>query len=544
MHTRNGIFHNLQDPSEHCWSPKLANNFFLRYTSKMRRIIILPEYRAAEEEECAICFEVITPLQGCYACSENHKFHCECIETWQQQEGTQPTCPTCRREITKRHVNDFEYFTEGNHVHMNTLVKIHSDSVTIPESVTQIGRGEKVSKSMSQITFTRGLQSIYDFAFYSNKLTDVDLFNTQLTTIGVAAFMRNPLKRIKFPNTLIRIGNLAFYGNQLSSVDVPYNVQHIGEKAFYDNQLERAFLPGVKSIGDYAFAKNKLIVVVFPIVNTIGIKAFAENKLKGVAFPGSLSWLSKSAFHQAFDEEAFDGETSVTFQSPSQLKRIGEYTFANNKLSSVTFPDSLEHIYKFAFQNNRLESVSFPAKLKTIRNHAFYNNRLKSVDFLHDLTSIGDSAFQKNQLKSVRFPAKLNTIGNSAFYNNQLKSVDFPHDLTSIGDSAFYDNQLESVSFKPKLRTIGHYAFENNQLTEVKIPKDLANLGVHAFGPTLDPLKITAPNEKTRKMVNKAYEIRKGWFQFKSITPWVKDGEEFVLNQKPSTQTHHVSVHV
>ena len=52
-----------------------------------------------KKPECAICFEEIEG-QGCYACPNNHFFHCQCINSWFHSNAiSHRLCPTCREPI-------------------------------------------------------------------------------------------------------------------------------------------------------------------------------------------------------------------------------------------------------------------------------------------------------------------------------------------------------------------------------------------------------------------------------------------------------------
>ena len=79
---------------------------------------------------------------------------------------------------------------------------------------------------------------------------------TSVTSIGKDAFYFNNLTSVTIPNSVTSIGNGAFEGNQLTSVTIPDSVTSIGDYAFFWNNLTSVTIPNsVTSIGSGAFRK-------------------------------------------------------------------------------------------------------------------------------------------------------------------------------------------------------------------------------------------------------------------------------------------------
>jgi len=119
-----------------------------------------------------------------------------------------------------------------------------------------------------------------------------------VTSIGRSAFSENQLTSVTIPGSVTSIGGRAFSGNQLTSVTIPDGVTSIGDHTFAFNQLTSVTIPdGVTSIGSEAFEHNQLISVTIPgSVTSIGHHAFDNNRLTSVTIPGSVTSIGHHAF--------------------------------------------------------------------------------------------------------------------------------------------------------------------------------------------------------------------------------------------------------
>ncbi len=132
-----------------------------------------------------------------------------------------------------------------------------------------------------------------------------------------------------------------------------------------------------------------------------------------------------------------------------KVTSIGEYTFGNCDITSVTIPNSVTNIGDFAFDMcNRMTSVTIPNSVTTIGTKAFYRcSRLTSVTIGNSVTSIGDCAFNEcSRLTSVTIPNSVTSIGDYAFEEcSGLTSVTIGNSVCSIGAKAFYCENLATV---------------------------------------------------------------------------------------------------
>lgn len=153
-------------------------------------------------------------------------------------------------------------------------------SVTIPNSVTNIGKWAFASTGISSISIPDGVNSIEDYTFYGcSNLTSVSI-SKNLTRIGTYAFNScSKIPSISLPNTLKSIGYGAFAGcSSLTSLSIPESVTSIVYYAFDGcSGLTSISIPnGVKQIENCVFLNcSSLTSVTIPnSVTSIGSGAF------------------------------------------------------------------------------------------------------------------------------------------------------------------------------------------------------------------------------------------------------------------------------
>lgn len=129
-------------------------------------------------------------------------------------------------------------------------------TITIPESVTSIGRGAfSGCSSLTSITIPEGVTGIESSTFAGcSYLTAINIPES-VTSIGSSAFYGcNSLNSITIPQSVTSIGNSAFYGcSNLNSITIPNSVTSIGNKTFYmckfNPILLNCHLTGVDNFG-------------------------------------------------------------------------------------------------------------------------------------------------------------------------------------------------------------------------------------------------------------------------------------------------------
>ncbi|MGB4610139.1 MAG: leucine-rich repeat protein [Saccharofermentanales bacterium] len=105
---------------------------------------------------------------------------------------------------------------------------------------------------------------------------------------------------------------------------------------------------------------------------------------------------------------------------PNTVKKIGDYAFAGNALTTFTIPtDSLlTEIGVYTFADNNLTGFSAPSALRKIGSQAFMQNRLTGISLNEGLETIGSEAFALNDLTEATIPDTVTGFGLRIFDAN------------------------------------------------------------------------------------------------------------------------------
>lgn len=185
-----------------------------------------------------------------------------------------------------------------------------------------------------------------------------------ITKIAPLTFCNMGIKSVNFSgNTgLDEIGNAAFAKNELTSVIFPNRLLHYGKKSFEYNKLESVQLS--------------------PHAHVVNENAFHANKIREVGIPGSLTHIRPGAFMDNMIE-------FISF--PKRIETVESYSFANNKLKQVVFDEpapgevtgadeEFEELGEGVFSGNDLTEVKLPATVKDVPDNAFAdNNRIVNI---------------------------------------------------------------------------------------------------------------------------------------------------------------------
>ncbi len=229
-------------------------------------------------------------------------------------------------------------------------------------------------------------------------------------------------------------------------------------------------------------------------VVAIGDYSFYNNQITSLSIPESVFMIGT---------EAFAGCVNLTsFNLPESVKYLNSGTFRDcTNLSNVTLPYNLTTIAFSMFRNCvNLENINFPSAMTKIGDYAFEGcSGLKSVHFnsLNYLKSIGREAFSKcTGLTTLRLPESVDDIQRSAFYDcSGLTEIYLSSSLTEIQEYVFSGcSGLTSISFPSSLISIGPGAFrECSSLSQLSFPQSLESIGSGAFSNCTGLKQITLP---------------------------------------------------
>ena len=187
---------------------------------------------------------------------------------------------------------------------------------------------------------------------------------------------------------------------------------------------------------------------------------------------------------------------------PQTVVRIGQYAFADTKLTSMVVPRDTKYIAGSAFALPGIKSLQVDEGNEKFyaQNNAIYE---KETDMLvrgcqasgipEGVVEIGDMAFQGAGLESIVLPKSLKKIGYRAFMDNSLKDVYIPESVEEIGQEPFFrcglisitvDNNNKKFDSRDNCNAIVETA--TNTLIQASsstvIPSSVTGLGSAAFG--------------------------------------------------------------
>ncbi len=391
-------------------------------------------------------------------------------------------------------------------------------SVVIPNSVTSIGDDafygcSGLKKSAYPSSISNPFSSGFKIAYPSDCLIDEAgvIYDKDITKVYYAPMTLSDGYTI--PNTITSIGFGAFaHCTSLASVVIPNAVTSIGKSAFLGCfSLASVEIPNaVTSIGDYAFdGCSSLTSVVIPnAVTSIGGYAFRDcSSLESLAFNATNCATCGSSYYPAF---------------PSSI-------------SSLTIGDNVTKIPDyFLYNGSKIQGLTIPNSVTSIGERSFYENRLKSVTFGSGLLSIGSYAFTSNNHRIAKafwlgntppsgygeVNAYVNYVSNDQYnLNNQIKyqflsskfTVDgtiyvpvSPSERTCDVVDCLYNptyttpvisDKVTNKGIEMTVNNIRQYSFYNNSNIESLTLSNIGFVGSYAFYNCGHLTSLTASNK-------------------------------------------------
>ncbi len=358
----------------------------------------------------------------------------------------------------------------------------------------------------------------------NGKITDLDLGNAIIVS-GGEPYYKTSYSEYFTENNVVG-SNMFNNAESLISLILPSTIQKIESYSIQDcDNLATITIPElcreVKSSAIY-FCKNLSSIHIgkslekfesrngnfCPALKTITVDASNTNftSANGVLYSKDMSILYKYP----------SGKTECSFEIPSSVKIIDDYSFSNTVLESITMPNGLEAIHTGAFDGCKgLLSVDIPQTVKEIGMFAFQNcAKITNVVVPDQVKELKSFVFGYCvSLRDVIIGASVNEIDGSAFSGcTSLQSfvVSKDNDTYTAEGGILYSKDLTALVRCPlalysdemilgdEVRVIESNAFQNcKNIKKFKLPEGLKEIGSSAFdGCTMEAIAVPSTVEK------------------------------------------------
>lgn len=193
------------------------------------------------------------------------------------------------------------------HLRIGAFASTEMFSVVIPESVLSLGEALFAGSQLSTIEFSENTTiSEFPSSLFGNTNLRAISIPDSVTSIGRSVFSSTDLRRINIPDSVTYIGGFAFHDTPLRQIRLPRNLREITPFMLADTNLRSITLPDtIVAIREGAFSRSKLSSISIPEgVMEIGSMAFfVIEELQEVEMPGSILSIGSRAFWLTSIEE-------------------------------------------------------------------------------------------------------------------------------------------------------------------------------------------------------------------------------------------------
>ena len=229
----------------------------------------------------------------------------------------------------------------------------------------------------------------------------------------------------------------------------------------------------------------------------IGDFAFANSKLSSIVLPDSIRIIGRGAFYGC--------ENLKRIVIPPSVTSLNESVFMNcESLTRISIPSSVINIGKYTFRGcKKLEDISISSCVMHIGRDAFsFCSNLESVFIPSSVACIDDWTFYScENLTSVSIPSSVLHIGESAFEDCvNLKNVVIPPSVKDVDSCAFgFCESLTDITIPSSVLSIGEATFVGCVgLSSITIPPSVMSIGQEAFGGCENLISISIPSSVER----------------------------------------------
>ena len=284
-------------------------------------------------------------------------------------------------------------------------------SVTIPESVTDIGTQAFYGCKAKKINIPKGIKILKEKVFSNSGIESVSI-PSSVVTIESGAFEATELVEFSLPGTVKNVGKGILKScEKLKKIQFPEGIKEIPEEfASWCSNLETISIPGsVKRIGAGAFGGTGIEKIRLPEkLEEIGESTFTDcTNLKSIVLPETLRKLGAGAF--AYCESL--SEISI----PGRVEKIFEETFEKcTSLRKVVFEDGVRYVEADAFRGcegniremhmtDSLMDIENPGKFENCTFYGFSETKIEDacIAFGFPFVSVGTNVLKAPEFKAA-----------------------------------------------------------------------------------------------------------------------------------------------
>ena len=369
-----------------------------------------------------------------------------CIRRYLNDKALNVEIPSKLNGLQVTEIEDYAFSTFVNdeqHLNGEDFYSYSFESVTIPDSITKIGRYAFAgNQNLKTVKLPANLKTIQYGTFKDCTALNEIVFPKRAEIIADHSFENCNITNLNLPDGLKRIYKCALDIDETSSFALPDSIEYIGINAFCGYPFTDIALPDNLKYMDMAFENCET--------------------LSSVTFNNSLEGMNGT----------FIGcENIKTIEIPESLTTIGCSTFEQcYSLESVKMSSNVNCIEACAFANcTSLEDFEWNAKTKEIKEDAFKNCPLKSFDFSNS-EGIKPGAFAGTNIQKVKIGetdtpvAEPQSVGAFSFMNcPELETAAIGGNINEINTKAFAGcENLKTVIIADSVTKIADDAFEGS----------------------------------------------------------------------------------
>ena len=349
-------------------------------------------------------------------------------------------------------------------------------SITLPESLTEIGIEAFKSTGLYNISIPKNVKSIGTGAFSYTSLNSMEVdpnnqwYDSRYECNAIIKTSNNQLiagcGNTTIPDDVISIGSYAFAGVKgLKFIEIPRNVTIIRENAFWNSDLESI---KIWNVNEYWYYGYRAFYGCYKLISIqINISEPPHNILDN-DYPFSDETYKKATLYVPFGAKAAYEEARVWRNFSNIVEKEDIVYFEDEKKKQICVDN-----WDISGDGEVSEyELSLVEDLNGVFAYFKYDDEIVS----HEEDSY-------RQIKK-----KESGLVGEFFYE-----LSYFTGLTSIDDYEFVGADIEYVTIPKYVTRIGDHAFDH--LYFIYIPKNVNNIGYKAFGNNLESIYVDPHNK-------------------------------------------------